>query len=96
MSGIRDAEHWTDLSFRIGGFATGNYMTKCLTCGKSFIGDKRALSCLPCAITVVEGAASPRQVVGLTRAALAQLVDDLGRWRTHAEALQRQISETTP
>jgi hypothetical protein len=32
-----------------GGFAPGNYQCKCCTCGKMFIGDKRAVQCEPCA-----------------------------------------------
>jgi len=35
---------------RLGGFAPGNYFCKCVHCGEQFSGDKRAVSCLPCAI----------------------------------------------
>ena len=32
------------------GFAPGGYRSICKNCGKPFIGDKRATSCLPCAV----------------------------------------------
>jgi hypothetical protein len=35
---------------RLGGFAPGGYFCKCVHCGEQFTGDKRAISCLPCAI----------------------------------------------
>lgn len=35
---------------RIGAFAPGNYLCKCIACGETFGGDKRALNCLNCAI----------------------------------------------
>lgn len=36
--------------FRLFNFATGSYTCKCLICGIEFIGDKKALTCLKCAI----------------------------------------------
>lgn len=33
----------------LGGYAPGNYMCQCATCGKRFEGDKRAVTCLECA-----------------------------------------------
>jgi hypothetical protein len=44
--------------FRLGGYATGDYLCTCLGCGGGFVGDKRALSCLPCAVERVEAAIS--------------------------------------
>lgn len=41
-------------AFRLGGFATGDYMNRCYACGDEFTGDKRALTCLPCAVDLVE------------------------------------------
>lgn len=32
----------------IGGYAPGDYMCRCLICGKEFIGDKRAYECIEC------------------------------------------------
>ena len=40
--------------FRLLGFATGAYLCSCRLCGKQFVGDKRALSCLDCAISAAE------------------------------------------
>lgn len=31
------------------GYAPGDYMCRCVTCGNGFTGDKRAIRCLPCA-----------------------------------------------
>lgn len=42
-----------DNKYPIGGFAPGNYSNKCATCGKSFMGDKMARQCEPCAIEMV-------------------------------------------
>lgn len=36
--------------FRIGGFATGDYLINCRVCHSYFIGDKRAFLCLDCVI----------------------------------------------
>lgn len=33
----------------LGGWASGNYACVCQACGRQFVGDKRALSCAPCA-----------------------------------------------
>lgn len=41
-------------NFRLLGFATGVYVCKCFYCGATFAGDKRAISCLACAIKSVE------------------------------------------
>lgn len=35
---------------RVGGWAPGSYMGRCLTCERLFEGDKRATSCLPCGV----------------------------------------------
>jgi hypothetical protein len=41
-------------NFRLGSYATGNYFGRCDICAEEFIGDKRARSCLPCAIKKVD------------------------------------------
>lgn len=43
-------------NFRLFGFATGSYMCHCHTCKVEFEGDKRAITCLPCALTRAETA----------------------------------------
>jgi hypothetical protein len=35
---------------RIGYYADGNYVCRCLACERAFTGDKRACECLPCAV----------------------------------------------
>ena len=39
---------------RIGGYAPGGYLCRCMSCNQTFIGDKRAVSCLPCAVAKQE------------------------------------------
>ncbi len=50
--------------FRLGGFATGDYMCKCMTCGGEFTGDKRAMTCLPCVADRINAARSEAQPSG--------------------------------
>jgi hypothetical protein len=40
--------------FRLFGFATGSYFCTCKVCKKEFMGDKRAIQCLSCAIVHAE------------------------------------------
>lgn len=35
------------------GYAPGDYMCRCCDCGAEFVGDKRAVQCLPCASKAV-------------------------------------------
>lgn len=37
-------------NFRLHGFGTGSYLKTCTICKKEFIGDKRAVQCLDCAL----------------------------------------------
>lgn len=32
------------------GYAPGDYMCKCVVCDQTFVGDKRAVNCLECAV----------------------------------------------
>jgi|SRR5882762_11803205 len=43
---IKNTKPWP-----VGAYAPGNYSCKCCYCEKSFIGDKRAVSCLDCALS---------------------------------------------
>lgn len=54
---IGDAEQQT---YRIGGYAPGNYFCRCVDCKKEFIGDKRAIQCEPCAREQCEPQNKPR------------------------------------
>ena len=38
-----------DIKYPIGGYAPGYYTCKCVNCKESFLGDKRAVQCEPCA-----------------------------------------------
>lgn len=46
------------VNWPVGGYAPGNYYCKCTSCHVEFIGDKRAMTCLACAINYVAGQAS--------------------------------------
>ncbi len=39
----------------IGHYATGNYHCKCCKCDCTFMGDRRAVTCLPCAVDGAKG-----------------------------------------
>jgi len=39
-------------NFKLNGFATGAYQCHCSSCKKKFIGDKRSIICLECAIQI--------------------------------------------
>jgi hypothetical protein len=41
-------------NFRLFNFATGSYTCRCCICGSNFLGDKRAVQCLACAIKAAE------------------------------------------
>lgn len=41
-------------NFRLNVFATGSYMCTCRKCGLQYIGDKRSMRCLKCAIEATE------------------------------------------
>jgi len=43
----------TIVQYPIGGYAPGFYSCKCVNCKKDFIGDKRAVQCKECAITMI-------------------------------------------
>lgn len=43
----------------IGAYAPGRYMCRCLTCGGSFEGDKRAISCRGCALAFASKLSAP-------------------------------------
>ena len=44
----------TASNFRLFGFATGDYFCTCRICQNKFVGDKRAIMCLACAIESAE------------------------------------------
>ena len=52
LDGFMGASH-------IGGYAAGSYMNRCCSCGREFMGDKRAIQCISCACDGV----SPLEVV---------------------------------
>jgi len=41
------------------GYAPGDYFNVCRTCGKEFVGDKRAITCAGCASEQVGAVAKP-------------------------------------
>jgi hypothetical protein len=76
-------------NFRLGNYATGNYFGKCDICAEEFIGDKRARSCLPCALKAVEGLqAELDRIKGENRAMVTE-----GPHRVAFSKLQARITE---
>jgi hypothetical protein len=73
---------------RLGGWAPGSYMGKCLDCGGEIIGDKRASQCFVCA---VEGLR--RQVGAATMAERKRCIEivDKARWSASSEAIIARI-----
>ncbi len=63
VSGFKDALSLDDMLKEvrtIGGYANGDYVCECRECERSFIGDKRASQCLPCAVkALAAGRGSP-------------------------------------
>lgn len=66
------------------GYAPGNYSCQCVTCGRLFIGDKRAIACEACATKMAEEAAT----------STASLLQPEGETATCKEGLQVQSEET--
>lgn len=62
--------------FRLGSFATGDYLCRCNLCGAQFDGDKRSLNCLPCEISRLQQSllAAERERDRL-RGALARIIE---------------------
>lgn len=58
---------------RVGAFAPGGYICKCIACGEVFGGDKRALNCLNCAIDALQAATPPS--VDKAERALGEVID---------------------
>lgn len=53
MASLKDARSLADMAKelgRVGCYAPGNYIHQCSACERTFMGDKRAFLCLPCAI----------------------------------------------
>jgi hypothetical protein len=44
---------------RVGGFAPGSYISHCVACDRQFLGDKRAINCLPCAVAALVARTDP-------------------------------------
>jgi hypothetical protein len=67
---------------RLGAWAPGSYTCKCLGCGDEFVGDKRALNCLGCAIegavarTKIEAAETASNVLANLAARASELASD--------------------
>lgn len=65
----------------LGAFAPGNYIAKCLRCGDQFIGDKRATSCLECAI--VSSLVTPVSAEYVVKRLRQSLIDATGADEWH-------------
>ena len=62
--------------YPIGGFAPGQYWNKCALCGETFIGDKKAWNCEPCAINgMVKAFTETRKKLTALETALKIMLD---------------------
>jgi len=43
-----------DIKYPIAGYAPGHYYCRCSVCGEQFQGDKRAVTCEPCAVQLTD------------------------------------------
>lgn len=66
---------------RIGYYAHGSYISRCIRCKRMFEGDKRAVNCLPCAVKSM-GSAVPSSIERCAKIA------DASHDRNLAEALK--------
>jgi hypothetical protein len=69
------------------GYAPGNYSCRCHTCDKQFVGDKRATTCLECAVIEAKDTLSSIPEQGAWVKAL-EIVKDIAyttAWRHHEE-----------
>ena len=72
---------------KIGCYADGNYMCKCNGCGKEFTGNKRAISCLDCAVKALQAANAELNVK------LAEAIIDYVTQVTREEAYDELIAQ---
>lgn len=73
---------------RLGGWAPGSYMGKCLDCGGEIIGDKRASQCFVCA---VEGLRRQVETAALAERERCIGVVDKARWSASSETIIARI-----
>lgn len=82
----------------LNGYAPGGYTCICCTCEKHFDGDKRATTCLECAITRLCGAnkalTAEKAIMELALKAKADEVRDLKTFtKTHAEIVEAKLAK---
>jgi hypothetical protein len=63
----------------VGTWAPGSYIGKCRECNGEFVGDKRALHCLPCAIVGLKATIDGRDNFIVDRGLWQDFVDQLPR-----------------
>jgi hypothetical protein len=64
---------------RLGGWAPGSYMGKCLDCGGEIIGDKRSIQCFACAVVSMQALLNGRD----------QFIVAQGLWETFVDQLPK-------
>lgn len=82
---------------RVGMWAPGSYVCKCSACERQFEGDKRAMNCLPCAVSRLSEIADRLTVEGLAGALAKTTCGDLPTAddRAIAQALLTYITGET-
>jgi len=82
-------------NFRLLNFATGGYSCKCCVCGKGFIGDKRAVMCLACALKAVEESCHSTQQLQAKIRAISDIIEvsESGLVTADFAALKQRLRE---
>ena len=82
-----------EVKYPIGGYAPGYYGCTCVTCKTEFMGDKRAVQCEPCAVSMTKE--EPKDVVlGYKTSLDAQMLDKIGLEEPKQETLE-ESNQTT-
>jgi len=82
------------------GWAPGSYLCHCSTCKKKFVGDKRAITCAPCAYAAPDPSPEPSNddVIGQLQRCISELhsiririVEERDKLKTENAALRAKV-----
>lgn len=89
---IADSKEVPVKTWPLAGYAPGNYSSKCVECGNVFVGDKRAVQCLECAVRLSQMAFDQQRIIiAAKETQIAGLLESNKEWgdkyvRTQQEA----------
>jgi hypothetical protein len=91
LKNARDLNEMAAELGRVGCWAPGKYMGKCGECSREFIGDKRAIFCLPCAASVLDKRVS--ELVAALRE-INRLNDHPGYFNSEVQKVLNSVIDT--